>query len=301
MLNVDGLLGGVLEHEPCRRFHLDDFIPTGVQIVQVDDTIFVGVVVAVGQLLVGAILVLILGNPDFKFSAFDSVPDDTIYFIDGETGLFLVLYGDLSGLTGPQVDFMGGGIKDVPRWGLFFRDDVISFGEVLLRHGDRAVRAHREVTDLHASLGLDLKNSAGQMLALNVHFHDLQGGPLVVLELHLGFLVGKQGHRLGRSIQNVIFRNALLGDGIDSGQEVGDNHLAIRPRGLGGDGGAVRAPQSKGHTGYRVRTVLVPFADDQTGPLIILQMDLSGFTWGQLHMVLGGIQDVIGQGGGFLH
>ena len=32
-----------------------------------------------------------------------------------------------------------------------------------------------EVTDLHTCLGLDLKNSASQVLARNIHLHDFQG------------------------------------------------------------------------------------------------------------------------------
>ena len=276
MLNIDGLLGRLFEHEPCRRFHLDDFVPAGVQVVQMDDAVFIGIVVAVGQLLVGAVLVLILGDPDLKFGTLDSVPNDTVHLIDGESGLLFVLDRDLGGLAGAQVDLMGRGVQDITCRRLFFRDDVISFGEVLLGHSDRAVRVHGEVTDFHPGLGFDLENSAGEVLAVNIHLHDFQCGPLVVLELHLGLLVGEQGHSLGGSIQNVILRNALLSDGIDPRQEIGDDHFSIGPRGLGGDGGAVDTPQSKGHAGNRVIGVLVPFADDQAGPPVILQMDLGG-------------------------
>ncbi len=139
------------------------------------------------------------------------------------------------------------------------------------------------------------------MLARNIHLHDFQGGPLVILELHLGLLVGEQGHGLRRGVQNVILRDALLGDGIDAGQEVGSDDFSIRPRGLGGDGGAVRAPQRKGHAGNRITCVLIRFADDQAGPLVVAQPQLRSLAGRQLHMVFSGVQNVIGQGGGFHH
>ena len=301
MLDIDGLLGGLFEHEAGGRFHLDDFVPPSIQVVQVDDPVFVRVVEAVGELLIGAVLVLVLGHPDFKFSALNSVTDDRIHLIDGETGLLLILDGDLSGLAGPQIDLVGRGIQDVPGRGLFFRDDIVPFGEVLLRDRNLTVCVYREVPDLYPGLGLDLKDRAGQMLAVDVHLHDFQGGPLVVLELHLGLLVGEQRHRLRGSVQDVILRNTLLNYSEHPGQEVGDDHLPIRPGGLGGDGGAVRAPQREGNAGNGITGVLVPFADNQAGPLVVAQTQLGNLTGGQLHMVLGLVQDVIRQRGGFYH
>ena len=207
MLNIDNLLGGLFEHEPGGRFHLDNFVPTCVQIVQVDDPIFIRVVIAVGKLLIGAILVFILGNPDFKFGALDPIANDGIHLIDGEARLLLVLNGYLGGLAGPQIDLVGRGVQNVTCRCLFFRDDIITLGEVLLGDGDLTIRIHREVANLHAGLGLDLENSAGQVFAGDVHLHDLQGRPLVVLELDLGLLVGEQGHSLRSRVQNVILRN----------------------------------------------------------------------------------------------
>ena len=300
VFNVDDLLGRLLEHETCGRFHLDDLIPPGVQVVQVDDAVGVGVEIIAGELLIGSILVLVLGNPNLELCALDPIANNGVHLVNGKTGLLLVLNADLGGLAGAQVDLVGRLIQNIPLRSLDLSDDVVPLCQMLLGHGNLTVGIDREVPDLHAGLGLDLENRASEALAVDVHLHDLQGGPLVVLELHLGLPVGEQGHSLGRGIKNIPLRDILLRDSVGAGQQVGDDDLAVCAGRLGGDGGAVRAPQRESHAGYGSAGVLVRLADDERGPLVIFQTDLRCLTREQLHMVLGFIQDVIRQGSDLL-
>ena len=171
---------------------------------------------------------------------------------------------------------MGGGVQNVAVRGLDFGDDVVALIQVDVLNGNGTIRAYGEVSDLHARLGFHFKDGSRQGVAVDVHLVDGQGGPLVVLELHCGIPVRLQSHLLGRGVQNIIFRYALLGDGINTGQQVLNGHGAVLAGGFGGDGGAVRIVQREGDAGDGFAGVLVGLADGQVRPLIILERNGAG-------------------------
>ena len=95
------------------------------------------------------------------------------------------------GLAGAQVDLMRGLVQDIACRGLLFGDEIVALSEVLLGHGDGAVRADREVADLYPGLGLDLEDGPGEVLALDVHLHQFQAGLLIVEENQLSNAISK--------------------------------------------------------------------------------------------------------------
>ena len=289
IVHIDGLLGRITEGISGGRVNLHHLVPAGIQLIQVDLAVFVGVVEVLIQLLIGAVLSVVLGYPKLKLCPLQGIAGDRIHLLDGQARLLFVLNGDFGGLTGPQIDLMGGGVQDISVRGLDFGDDVIALIQVDVLNGNGTVRAYGEVPDLHACLGLDLKDGPRQGVAVDVHLVDGQCGPLVVLELHRGVPVRLQRHLLGGGVQDIPLRYALLGDGINAGQQVLNGHGAVLAGGFGGNGGAVRIVQCEGDTGDGLSGVLISLADGQVGPLVILNGDGRGLTGEQLDVVFGGV------------
>ena len=301
MLHIKGLLGRLFEHIALRRLDLFYLVPARVQLRQLNDAVFVRIVEGIVEFLIGAVLRLVLGHPQFKLRALDAIAHHAVDLDDGQSGLLLVLNRDFGGLAGTQIDLMGRLIQNIAFRGLNLGDDVIALGQMDVGDRHLPIRPHGEIPDLHASLGLDLKNSAGQEAPVNVHLGDRQGGPLIVLELHRCVPVGQERYLLGRSVQNVPLRDILLRDGINAGKQVLNCHCSIRASRLGGDGGAVRKVQGKGHTGNGIAGVLVRFADGQVGAPLIFDGDRAGLAGEQLNMILPHIQNVVEGGGCLLH
>ena len=184
---------------------------------------------------------------------------------------------------------MRGGVQNVAVRGLDFGDDVVTLIQMDILNGNRTVRAYGEVSNLHARLGLDFKDSPRQGVAVDVHLVDGQRGPLVVLELHRSVPVRLQCHLLGRGVQDIALRHTLLGDGVDAGQQVLDGHGAVLAGGFGGNGGAVRIVQREGDAGDGFAGVLISLADSQVRPLVVLNGDCRGLTREQLNVVFGGV------------
>ena len=299
MFHIQNLLGRLLDGEAGGRLHFNYLVPAGVQVVQVDDAVFVRVVVGAVQFLISAVLGLVLGDVDFKLGTLDAVAHHAVDLVDGEAGLFLIFNGNLGGLTGPQIDLVGRGVQNIARRSLLFGDDIIALGQVLVGNRDASICAHGEVADFDSGLGLDLKNRAGEELAIDVHLGNFQSRPLVVLELHSCRPVGEQCHGLGRGIQDIIFRDILLRDGVGARKQIVDINLALSVGGFCGDGGAVCTPQGEGHAGNRYAGVLVGFLDNQVGPLLVLNTDCADLSREQFHMVLPEVQNMVRYCGGF--
>ena len=278
---MEGIAGG--------RVYLNHLVPAGVQLIQVDLAVFIGIVEVLIQLLIGAVLGVVLGYPKFKLYPLQGIAGDGIHLLDGQARFLFVLNGDLGGFTGPQIDLVRGGVQDVALRGLDFGDDVVAFIQVYILNGNGTVRAYREVPDLYARLGLDLEDGPRQGVAVDVHLVDGQRGPLVVLELQHGVPVWLQRHLLGGGVQDISLRHTLLGDDIDTGQQVLNGHGAVLAGGLGGNGGAVRIVQGEGDAGDGLAGILVGLADGQVRPLIVLNGDRRSLAGEQLNMVFGGV------------
>ena len=301
MLHIHGLPRRFLEHIACGRFYLFYLVPAGIQIVDMDNALFIRIVKILIQFLVSTVLILVLCYPNLKLGSLDAITDNTVNFLDGQTGLLLVFNADLGGLAGTQIYLVWGAVENVTLRGLDFGDDVVPFRKVLLGNDNLAVGIHRVIADFHASFGFDLKERAGQVFAVDIHLHNLQRGPLMILELHLRLLVGEQCHVLRRGVQDVVLRDALLCDGVHAGQQVLDHNLAVCTSGFGGDRGTVCTAEREGHAGDRVAGILIPLADNQLGPFIVTQPDFGSFSGEQLHMMLKIVQDMIRQRSDLLH
>ena len=64
---------------------------------------------------------------------------------------------------------------------------------------------------------------------------------------------------------------------------------------------AVRRLYQENRVGHDLAGVRIPFPDDKVGPLVVLYPQLRGLVREQLYMVLGLVQNVVGQGGSFHH
>src|SRR5699024_9399297 len=146
---IDNLFRGVTDGISSGRVNFHHFVPAGVQLIQVDLTVFIGIVEVLIQLLERAVLGIVLGYAKLKLRPLQMVSGDRINLLDGQSGLLLVLNGDFCGFTGPQINLMRSGIKDIAFWGLDLGDDVIALVQMDVLDGNRTVRAYGEVSDLH--------------------------------------------------------------------------------------------------------------------------------------------------------
>ena len=128
---------------------------------------------------------------------------------------------------------------------------------------------------------------------------DLNDRPLVVVKICFPVPVGVQGDILVRGVHQIgVISHRSLGNLENPWPEVRDSHRPVRPGGHFGNAVAVRCLQQKGGVGNG-DGVGVKFPDGKVGPLIILQADSGVLSGEQLHMVLGGVQQVIRYCGGF--
>ena len=83
VVHINGLFRGVTEGIAGGRINLHHLVPAGVQLIQVDLAVFVGVVEVLFQLLIGAVLGVVLGYPKLKLCPLQRVAGDRINLLDG--------------------------------------------------------------------------------------------------------------------------------------------------------------------------------------------------------------------------
>ena len=131
-----------------------------------------------------------------------------------------------------------------------------------------------------------------------VQLIDGQTGFLMVLKGHVPVLIGIEGHRLGGGVLEVGGRDGLLGHLIHAGEHIVDGYFALFVCGDLRDGGAVRGLDQEGGAGDGFIGVSVGLVDGQVGAAVIFQLHGGCLAHLQLHMMLGGVEDIVGQRGG---
>ena len=129
---------------------------------------------------------------------------------------------------------------------------------------------------------------------------DLNGGRLMVFKIHIPVSVGIEGDKLAGRIQKIRGRHRFFDHLIDAGQEIGDGGGAVRPGGHFGNGMSVCPFYQKYSALDRCAVVCVMLPNGEVWPFIVLQADGGVLAGEQLHMVLGGVQQVVRHRGGFL-
>ena len=147
-----------------------------------------------------------------------------------------------------------------------------------------------------------LKTNIGEaVMGDAVLLDDLNDRPLVVVKICFPVPVGVQGDILVRGVHQIgVISHRSLGNLENPWPEVRDSHRPVRPGGHFGNAVTVRRLHQKGGVGNGDGVIVgVKFPDGKVGPLIILQADSGVLSGEQLHMVLGGVQQVIRHRGGF--
>ncbi len=170
-----------------------------------------------------------------------------------------------------------------------------------IRNGNCAVRANREIANLHPGFGFDLKHRAGQQFTVNIRLADFQRGALVILEIHLGIAVSYNGNLLGCGIQQIVLRHALFPNGIYTRSQSIQRNSAICAGRLSGDSSAVGVVQGKSNPCYRLAGILIRFTNGQTGFAVVSDNNFAVLARKQLHMKFLGIFNIVIRHVNFLH
>ena len=113
--------------------------------------------------------------------------------------------------------------------------------------------------------------------------------------------IGIQGYKLAGSIQQVGRRYGLLGDLIDTGQQVRQLRAASFIRSDLIDAVAICGTHNKHGIGDGFSRVCIVLIDIQVRPDLILHYKGTGLAGEQLHMVFAQVDDVVSGGCGFLY
>ena len=150
------------------------------------------------------------------------------------------------------------------------------------------------IPDLEGHVGLPLMGDG-------IFLDNLDGRPLVVLKENLPILVGIEGHKLVGRVLEVGLRDGFLRNFVHAGEQILQSALAVRAGLDLVDAVAVCGLHQENRVGDDLAGVRVPFPDDEVGPLVVLHPQLGGLVGEQLYMVLGLVQNMVGQGGSFHH